>query len=161
MIILGIDPGLSGAVAGFDDGRLLWVYDIPIFTLERGGKNKREVDIQQLADEIILEDADHAWLEQVGAMPGQGVTSMFAFGQTFGIIKGILAAKQIPMTLVTPQKWKGALKVPKDKDGARARASQLMPGDAASWRLKKHDGRAEAALIGYYGVTQQVQKELW
>ena len=154
-LILGIDPGLSGALAFLTPSTgALTVLDVPTFTLGRNGKAKREVDAVELAR---LVDAavhiDHAFVEQVGAMPGQGVSSVFAFGKVYGLLLGILAANSIPHTLVTPQKWKRALSVPAEKDGARARASQLMPAHAGQWTRIKDDGRAEAALIAYYGAT--------
>ena len=163
MTTIGIDPGLSGAVAFiFEDGSLR-VHDMPTFSLKRNGKTKREIDAVQLAtllhqganDDVVV------WLEQVGSMPGQGVSSVFAFGQAFGISKGIVAALGYPLNLVTPQVWKKALRVPAAKDGARARASQIMPRAASNWPLVKHDGRAEAALIAYYGDNVAQPKELW
>ncbi|MGE5548417.1 MAG: hypothetical protein ACM33T_16045 [Solirubrobacterales bacterium] len=94
----------------------------------------------------------HAFVEAVGAMPGQGVSSVFAFGKVFGLVLGILAANFIPHTLVPPQRWKRTLGVPADKDGARARASQLLPAHAGLWCRAKDDGRAEAALLAYFGA---------
>lgn len=161
-VIIGIDPGLSGAFAFYQPrGNLLEIEDAPVFALPRGGKTKREIDVQSLIAIFRRRCIDprlmpgvHAWLEQVGSMPDQGVASMFAFGQVFGIIKGVLAALAIPVTLVPPVRWKRALGVPAAKDGARARASQLLPAHAGLWPLVKHDGRAEAALIAYYGSRQ-------
>ena len=160
MTILGIDPGLSGALAAHAGTHLI-VRDMPTFALTRGGKNKREIDCVQLVAIVRELNAREAWLEQVSSMPGQGVSSVFAFGQAFGIIKGILAALNVPLHLVTPRVWKKALNVPAAKDGARARASQLMPWAAEYWPLVKHDGRAEAALIALYGVSQYQPRELW
>jgi hypothetical protein len=95
---------------------------------------------------------DHAIVESVSARPGQGVTSMFAFGQAVGIVWGVLGAFGVPTTAVTPAAWKSALRVPAAKHGARVRASQLLPGSASMWPLAKNDGRAEAALIGLWYV---------
>ena len=153
-LILGIDPGLSGALAFFTPGTgALVVHDVPVLALTRNGKAKREVDAVELAR---LVDAagpiDHAYIEAVGAMPGQGVSSVFAFGKVFGLLLGILAANFIPHTLVPPARWKRALRVPAEKDGARARASQLLPAHAGLWTRAKDDGRAEAALIAFYGT---------
>jgi crossover junction endodeoxyribonuclease RuvC len=136
-MIVGIDPGLSGALFFLDSGcpSTGEAVDLPVHVLTRGGKKKRE-------------------LEQVGAMPGQGVSSTFALGKGFGVLIGVIASRSIPLTLVPPVRWKRALGVPKAKDGARARASQLLPEAAHQWRLKKHDGRAEAALIALYGARQ-------
>jgi crossover junction endodeoxyribonuclease RuvC len=154
VIVCGIDPGLSGGVAFLDTaaGAVLDVADMPTLALTRGGKNKREVDMHALARLIAERRPGHAFVEQVGAMPGQGVSSVFAFGKSFGIAMGVLAATGIPMTFVAPIAWKRALRVPAAKDGARARASQLLPAAAHLWPLVKHDGRAEAALIGIYGL---------
>ena len=154
MIIAGIDPGLSGAGAFLDaaSGAVLDIVDMPTLALSRGGKNKRELDAHTLARLIAAQVVSHAFVEAVGAMPGQGVSSVFAFGKSFGVLIGILAALEVPMTFVAPATWKRALGVPAAKDGARARASQLLPVAAQFWPLVKHDGRAEAALIAYYGL---------
>ena len=155
-MIIGIDPGLSGALFFLDPNRPAngEAVDLPVHLLVRGGKKRRELDIAGLIGILKSHQLDHAFLEQVSAMPGQGVSSVFAFGKTYGVILGVIAAHTIPLTLVAPAVWKRALAVPKAKDGARARASQLLPGAAAQWRLKKHDGRAEAALIAVYGGRQ-------
>ena len=153
-VVIGVDPGLHGAVAFFwPASSKLIVYDIPLHSLVRNGKTKNEIDRAELA--AIVESAAicgkaQAFVEQVGSMPGQGVSSVFAFGKAYGIILGILAS--VPSTDVLPQRWKKALGVPAAKDGARARASQLLPAYAAEWKLVKHDGRAEAALIALYGA---------
>ncbi len=155
-IILGIDPGLDGALAFMGPGQNVTIHDIPVHRLRRGGKAKREVDLTELA-RILDAGAStiaHVFLEQAGTMPGQGVTSMFAFGKTYGAILGIVAANFLPLTLVHPRRWKRAMGVPKAKDGARARASQLLPRAAGNWPLVKHDGRAEAALIALYGSRE-------
>ena len=152
--IIGIDPGLSGAIAVFRDGGFE-VYDMPTHTVERGGKVKRELDRSGLAGIIRVGATGIAYVEQVGAMPGQGVTSMFSFGKSYGTVLGILAAFRIPTFHVIPPAWRKALQVRSGKDGSRLRASELMPQFSAKWPLKKHDGRAEAALIAYYGLQQQ------
>jgi crossover junction endodeoxyribonuclease RuvC len=157
MIIAGCDPGLSGAVA-IDHNGLLTVVDIPTYELSRGGKNKREIDTHGLV-QVLTANIDHIFIEQAGSMPGQGVSSVFSFGKTYGIIIGICAALKVPYTLVPPQRWKKALGVPKEKDGARARASQLLPQTAHQWPLKKHDGRAEAALICLWGKQQSAPQK--
>jgi len=155
-MIVGIDPGLSGALFFIDPARPSTgeAVDLPVHLLMRGGKKKREVDVSGLIEILAGRRLEHVFLEQVSAMPGQGVSSVFAFGKTYGVILGVVAAHAIPLTLVAPAVWKRALGVPKAKDGARARASQLLPEAAAQWRLKKHDGRAEAALIALYGARQ-------
>lgn len=151
-LIIGIDPGLSGALCFLSDECV--THDMPTLSLLRGGKNKREIDPHTLTDLLFNSHASHAFVEQIGAMPGQGVTSMFAMGKGYGIIIGALAAVGIPYTFVSPRKWKTALGVPASKDGARSRASQLFPAAAEQWRLVKHDGRAESACIALWGVRQ-------
>lgn len=154
-MIVGIDPGLSGALAFFSPDGLV-IHDMPTHALTRGGKAKREIDLIGLAQ--LIDSAkppiSHAYVEAVGARPGQGSVSMFAFGKAYGIVLGVLAANFVPHTLVPPQRWKKALGVPADKDGARARASQLLPQHAALWSRVKDDGRAESALIAYWGARQ-------
>jgi crossover junction endodeoxyribonuclease RuvC len=156
MIIAGIDPGLSGAVALLDaeTGLVIDVFDVPTLALSRGGKAKRELDAHALAGALGRDRIGHAFVEFVGAMPGQGVSSVFAFGKAYGIAIGVLATLGVPMTFVSPVSWKRSLGVPAAKDGARARASQLLPAAAHHWPLVKHDGRAEAALIAYWGLRQ-------
>jgi crossover junction endodeoxyribonuclease RuvC len=160
MVVIGIDPGLSGAIAFIErvDGELwLKVFDVPVHLLKRGESKKKELDIQALS-EMFRGYKAHAFIEQVGAMPGQGVSSMFAFGKVYGAIIACVACHCIPYTLVTPVKWKKATGVPvgegSSKDGSRARASQLMPQHASLWARVKDDGRAEAALIAYYGLQE-------
>jgi len=152
MCILGIDPGLSGALAYLDDELL--IYDIPTLNIERNGKNKRQIDIHSLHAMLGVYNVQHCYLENINAFPGQGVTSMFQMGRGYGQIEMALASHKIPVTYIAPQVWKKALGVPKDKDGARQRASQLMPAESHQWSLKKHDGRAEAALIALYGKNK-------
>jgi len=150
MMTIGIDPGLHGAVA-FYTSASLHVEDMPTFTLARGGKTKLDIDTHGLVRLLLDHRLATVYVEQVGAMPGQGVSSVFAFGKAFGIILGILAALGVPYNLVPPQRWKKALQVPAAKDGSRARASQLLPAHTEKWKLVKHDGRAEAVLIALYG----------
>jgi crossover junction endodeoxyribonuclease RuvC len=155
-MIAGIDPGLSGALFFIDPSRPSTgeAVDLPVHLLVRGKKKKRELDITGLIGILTSHRLDHVFLESVGAMPGQGVSSVFAFGKCYGAILGVVAAHTIPLTLVAPAVWKRALAVPKAKDGARARASQLLPEAASQWPLKRHDGRAEAALLALYGARQ-------
>jgi crossover junction endodeoxyribonuclease RuvC len=155
-IIAGIDPGLSGAVAFLDaaTGVVVEIADMPTLALSRAGKNKRELDAYALARLIGDRRPSHAYVEMVGALPGQGVSSVFAFGKSFGVVIGVLAALSVPYTLVAPAVWKRALSVPAAKDGARARASQLLPAAADHWMRVRDHGRGEAALIAYYGLRQ-------
>ncbi len=147
MIFLGIDPGLNGALAFWQPAtRTLEIHDMP--TLELG---KRRVDGYELAR--LLDD--HAaprlcLLEQVGARPGAGVSGMFNFGRSFGLVEGVVSAQFWPLEFVMPHVWKREMACPKEKDGARARASQLVPEQAHFWARKKDDGRAEAALLALY-----------
>ena len=152
-LILGIDPGLSGACALYGLSSLS-VFDAPTTEREVNGKRKRQLDETALATYINVHQPfiRLAILEKVGAMPGQGVTSSFNFGLTYGAIRGILAACGVPFQTVSPQVWKrhfGLLGQP--KDASRAEASRRLPGYANLWPLKKHDGRAEAALLALYG----------
>lgn len=156
--IIGIDPGAAGAVAIIEQvsGKLISVFEMPAVHLETGGKSKRRVAPYLLAEELRLFNVDgaRAIVEQVGAMPGQGVSSMFAFGQAFGLACGVLAGMGIPFELVTPAKWKRDLKVNAGKDGSRALASTLWPTQAGEFKRVKDDGKAEAALLAHWGRSQ-------
>ena len=150
MFIIGIDPGASGAVAILEkSGKLVHVFDMPSVELMAGGKAKRRVNPEMLAAELKLyaDQGATAVVEQVGAMPGQGVSSMFAFGESFGLAKGVLAGLRISTSTVTPSKWKKAMGVNAGKDGSRAKAAQLWPSQAGEFKRVKDDGRAEACLI--------------
>lgn len=153
-MVLGIDPGLSGAIAAYD-GAGLRVQDVP--TLKASSRG-REVDWPALADTVkgmcMWDVPSHVFIERVGAMPGQGVSSMFKFGFVAGGLRGLIAAYERPVTYVTPVAWKRALGVQKGKDASRARASELIPSGAHYWQRVKDDGRAEAALIALYGWRQ-------
>lgn len=153
--ILGVDPGLSGALALYEPTYGgVETFDVPVHLLTRNGKNKHEVDVQGLVDLVgrLAPDVAFAVIENSTPMPGQGAASTFAFGKAYGIIYGVLAAHKLRIERVAAVKWKRALAVPKEKDGARARASELLPKGSACWALKKHDGRAESALIALYGA---------
>lgn len=152
-MILGIDPGLNGALAFMDDELL--IYDTPTLEITRNGKSKRQIDLQALLAVLKLWPVEHCYLEMLGTRPGQNSSAVAQTGRGYGQIEMALAALNIPVTYVAPQVWKKSLAVPKDKDGARQRASQLMPQWAHNWPLKKHDGRAEAALIALYGKQKR------
>jgi crossover junction endodeoxyribonuclease RuvC len=126
---------------------------MPTLTVERNGKTKRDMDLAALVELIERHRPAFAVVERVGAMPGQGVSSMFAFGRGFGSILGTLAALRVPVELVTPATWKRTLSVPAGKDGARLRASQLLPAHGGYWRRAKDDGRAEASMLAWYGLA--------
>ena len=153
--VAGIDPGLSGAVALLDDEGMkpLQVWDMPTVKIMRNSKMKRELNLAELAEIIWqLGEGTPVFVERVGAMPGQGVTSMFSFGKSYGAVLGILAAYHHPVFHVAPQTWKKAVGVRDGGKGAsRLRASELFPSAAGQWSRVKDDGRAEAALIAYYG----------
>lgn len=150
--VVGIDPGLNGAIAFLNhDARELKVFDMPV--LAAGSTGKRMVDAQGVVR--IFEgfpNIRHIFIEQVGARPGQGVVSMFNFGVSCGVIAGVVASTKNPYTMVTPLKWKKAMAVPAEKESAKLRANQLLPKFAEMWPMKKHDGRAEAALLALYGL---------
>jgi crossover junction endodeoxyribonuclease RuvC len=171
-MILGIDPGLHGALVLYDPatGRIVSATNLPTFELKRNGKLKNSLDIHALVA-LIREWAPkitQAFLELVGPMPKQGVSSVWSFSQTECAPKTALIAFNVPFTRVTPQVWKKAVGAPADKDGARARASQLMPLDAFRWTPKRLvinkeqcEGIAEAALIAYYGAQKFVLTPRW
>jgi crossover junction endodeoxyribonuclease RuvC len=147
--VIGIDPGLSGAIAHYFNG-VITTYDMPTFAVTKGKKIRREVDAVQMATIIASHQPEHLILEQVGAMPGQGVTSMFNFGRSYGAVEGVVGALRIPLTRVTPQRWKSAMHLSADKGESRRRATQLFPDYADQWTRVKDDGRAEAALLAFY-----------
>ena len=126
MLIIGIDPGISGSICFFKDGRILEVIEMPVMT--EGKKNKKQVNGAQIYNEFLKrinkkDDEIRVVIEQVSAMPGQGVTSMFNFGQSFGILKGICSAMQLPMFFVRPAKWKKYFNlINSQKDASRTRA---------------------------------------
>jgi crossover junction endodeoxyribonuclease RuvC len=144
-IVMGIDPGISGAVAFyFPMVNRIAVDDVPV----AGG----EINTAELARVVRLHQPSLAVIEKVSAMPGQGVTSMFNFGRSYGDVRGVIGALGVPLHLVTPQKWKRHFGLSSDKDESRLRAIRTFPAAAESFKLKKHDGRAEAALIALYGA---------
>ena len=155
MMVLGVDPGLTGALAFFDpDMGLLIVRDMPTVEVVRNGKKKNEVSPQMLASIIREHPVARAMIERVGAMPGQGVTSVFSFGRSFGIVEGVLAALELSTTIIPPQTWQKAVNLRGGKDGSRSRAAELFPRDAGLFARKKDDGRADAALIAWVCATQ-------
>ena len=147
-MIIGIDPGKAGAVAWVSEGgHLIEVRDLP-FT-------KEGLMCAVLAEWVSGPGRrpTHAFLERVAARPGAGVSGMFNFGRGYGQIEGVLSAVGIPVTLVTPGKWKGDLRLSADKAASRARAAQLWPGLAGMFARVRDDGRAEAALIALHGAN--------
>ena len=148
---LGIDVGLNGAIALVQDGELIGVVDMPTVTLDRNGKAKRQVSVPELVDIIKTFDPDEAYVEKVFAMAGQGVTSVFSFGRSLGVVEGVLTTMKIKTTLMTPQTWQKGLGMTGGKDGSRARAMELFPDQTALFKRVKDDGRSDAALIALWG----------
>jgi len=150
--IIGVDVGLDGAIAMMNGTDLIKVLDMPTVTLDRNGKAKRQISIPELIEIIDEFKPEEAYIEKVFAMSGQGVTSVFSFGRSLGAIEGVIAARSIKSTLITPQTWQKAMGVSGGKDGSRARAMELFPYQMDFFKLKKHDGRADAALIACWGL---------
>ena len=158
MIIIGIDPGISGAISVLENKKILEVYDTP--TMIEGKKNKRQINSAQVTN-IIKERLNGdkevvVVVEQVNAMPGQGVTSMFNFGQSFGVIKGICAALSLPIYFVRPTKWKKHFNLIKtNKDASRTKVIEAYPEISSKLHRKKDSNRADAILIAlYFNDTQ-------
>jgi len=159
MLQIGIDPGLSGAIAFIRDGVVTHIVDMPIAAKVHGSGNM--VDALALKDAIswsaglaglITEGIVNVHIEAVSAMPGQGVTSTFGFGHTAGVIEAVVACMKLPRWYWRPQQWKKLAGISgKDKDAARTVASRLYPEIASKLARKKDDGRAEAVLIAHYG----------
>lgn len=161
-ITLGFDPGLGGAFAVVTGKTLVCVSDMPTAKVKVGKKQRRRLLESSLVENIRIalqnpflpEGEVTAYVEEVHAMPKQGVSSCFSFGQTYGTILGVLAALGIPTKLVTPQAWQKALRVPKGKQGARIVAAREFPFNSKEFARNKDDGRADAALIALYGSTR-------
>ena len=151
--ICGIDPGLSGAIAFYNKALdVMEVFDMPIHTI----KDKKHIDLYALARIIEVRNPMilKAIIEEPHSMPKQGVASSFKFGHVCGVAQMAIAAYFIPMDLVRPNVWKKRMGLTSDKDACRQRASQIWPQFAHHWPLKKHDGRAEAALLCLYGLGE-------
>ena len=155
MLIIGIDPGITGSICFFEDGKIIDVIEMP--NMAEGEKNKRQVNGAQIYHEIYkriknLEKKDiKVVIEQVAAMPGQGVTSMFNFGQSFGVLKGICAAMQIPMYFVRPAKWKKYFNlINSEKDASRTKAIEIFPHFSTQLSRKKDSNKADAILISSF-----------
>ena len=160
MLIIGIDPGISGSICFFEDGKILEVIEMPVMT--EGKKNKKQVNGAQIYNEFLKrinkkEDEIRVVIEQVSAMPGQGVTSMFNFGQSFGILKGICSAMQLPMFFIRPAKWKKYFNlINSQKDASRTRAIEIFPYFSTQLSKKKDSNKADAILIAsFYYETHQ------
>ena len=164
MLIIGIDPGISGSICFFEDGKILDVVEMP--TMTEGKKNKRQVNGSQIYNEISkrIEHCDKTdikvIIEQVSAMPGQGVTSMFNFGQSFGILKGMCSAMQLPMYFVRPAKWKKYFNlINSEKDASRTKAIEMFPYFSSHLSKKKDSNKADAILIAsFYYETYKFEE---
>ena len=163
MLIIGIDPGISGSICFFEDGKIIDVINMP--TMIDGKKNKRQVNGAQIYNEISArvkkteKQNVRVIIEQVSAMPGQGVTSMFNFGQSFGILKGICSAMQLPMYFVRPAKWKKYFNlINSEKDASRTRAIEIFPYFSSQLSKKKDSNKADAILIAsFYYETHKIE----
>lgn len=153
MRIVGIDPGLDGAIALIDtDIMKLHVEDMPTYEIKVGRSMKRRISAHGFAMLLAgLYQIDHVFIERVGAMPGQGVTSMFSFGYSAGLTEGIVAARGCAYSYLTPQEWQKLARVSGGKDGSREKASRLFPCDADLFMRKKDNGRSDAVCIAYAG----------
>ena len=164
MLIIGIDPGISGSICFFENGKILDVIEMP--TMTEGKKNKRQVNGAQIYNEILkkINKTERQYIrviiEQVSAMPGQGVTSMFNFGQSFGILKGICSAMQLPMYFVRPAKWKKYFGlINSEKDASRTRAIEMFPYFSSQLSKKKDSNKADAILIAsFYYETYKLEE---
>ncbi len=164
MLIIGIDPGISGSICFLDNGKILDVIEMPIMT--DGKKNKKQVNGSQVYNEITKrikqfeKNQIRVVIEHVSAMPGQGVTSMFNFGQSFGILKGICTAMQLPMFFVRPTKWKKYFNLlNSEKDASRTRAIEIFPYFSSQLSRKKDSNKADAILIAsFYHETYKIDE---
>ena len=141
--IMGVDPGLGGAIAFFEPEKdMVHALDMPVVD--------GHVDVAALAAAIRGFKPEIAIVEQVGARPGQGVSSMFKFGTGYGMVRGVIAALGVPLHLVVPGKWKKHYSLSSDKEASRALALRLWPLLSEALKRKKDEARAEAALIARY-----------
>ena len=155
MLIIGIDPGISGSICFFKNGVIIDVIEMP--TMNEGKKNKKQVNGSQLYNEIsqrikLIDKKDiKVVIEQVSAMPGQGVTSMFNFGQSFGILKGLCSAMQLSIYFVRPARWKKFYNlINSEKDASRTRAIEIFPYFSSNLSKKKDSNKADAILIANF-----------
>ena len=164
MLIIGIDPGISGSICFFENGKIIDVIEMPTMTQRK--KNKRQVNCSQIYNEInkkieMYENQNvRVVIEQVSAMPGQGVTSMFNFGQSFGILKGICSAMRLPMYFVRPAKWKKYFNlINSEKDASRTRVIEMFPYFSSQLSKKKDSNKADAILIAsFYYETYKFEE---
>mgnify|MGYP001455312922 CR=1 FL=1 len=155
MLIIGIDPGITGAICFLENGKIIDVIDMP--TMASGNKNKKQINGSQIFNEITIRIQNYkskkvnVVVEQVSAMPGQGVTSMFNFGQSFGILKGICSGMQLSMYFVRPTRWKKYFNlINSEKDASRTKAIEIFPYFSSHLSKKKDSNKADAILIASY-----------
>jgi len=155
MIIIGIDPGISGSICFFEDGKITDIVEMP--NMAEGKKNKRQVNGAQIYNEIssriknFNKEDIKVVIEQVSAMPGQGVTSMFNFGQSFGVLKGICSAMQLSTYFIRPVKWKKYFNlINSEKDASRTKAIQIFPYISSKLSKKKDVNKADAILLASF-----------
>ena len=155
MLIIAIDAGISGSLCFFEEGKIVDIVEMP--NMASGKKNKRQVNGAQIYNEISLriknfqKEDIKVVIEQVSAMPGQGVTSMFNFGQSFGVLKGICSAMQLPMYFVRPAKWKKYFNlINSKKDASRTKAIEIFPYISAQLSKKKDSNKADAILLASF-----------
>ena len=153
MIIIGIDPGVSGAICILTDGKITEIYEMP--TMIDGKKNKKQVNGAEVTNiinkELVNEKDINVVIEHVSAMPGQGVTSMFNFGQSFGVLKGICAALKLPVHFIRPVKWKKHFNLIKtEKDASRTKVIEVFPYISSKISKKKDANKADAILIARF-----------
>ena len=164
MLIIGIDPGITGSICFFQDVKIIDVIEMP--NMPEGKKNKKQVNGAQIYYEIssrindVKKEDIKVIIEQVSAMPGQGVTSMFNFGQSFGILKGICSAMQLPMYFVRPAKWKKYFNlINSEKDASRTKAIEVFPYFSSELSRKKDSNKADAILIAsFYYETYKLEE---
>ncbi len=164
MLIIAIDPGISGSLCFFEDGKIIDLIEMP--NMAEGKKNKKQVNGAQIYNEILLKIKNYekkdikVVIEQVSAMPGQGVTSMFNFGQSLGVLKGICSAMQLPMYFVRPVKWKRYFNlINSEKDASRTKAIQIFPYISERLSRKKDSNKADAILIAsFFFETYQLEE---
>ena len=148
-VILGVDPGASGALAWVSgDGHLIEVADMPVVDV-RGKKRVSAADLRAL---MLRRVVTRVVIEGVGAMPRQGLGSTFVFGYGAGMIEGVATGLAIPVEIVHAATWKRRAGVPADKGAARQMASRMWPGACERFRRVKDDGRAEAALLARWAA---------
>jgi len=153
MIIIGIDPGISGAISILTDGKITEIYEMP--TMIDGKKNKKQVNGAEITNiinkELVNEKDINVVIEHVSAMPGQGVTSMFNFGQSFGVLKGICAALKLPVHFIRPVKWKKHFNlINTEKDASRTKVIEVFPYISSKISKKKDANKADAILIARF-----------